>query len=300
MEFIGDRSLRIREDESILDASLAAGIPHYHACGGNARCSTCRVLVKQGAENLSVMTASEIALRNTIPIPSDVRLACQTYIKGPDVKIHRIIRDESDVLIYTTDKNIQNQMGEERELALFFLDIREFTPFMETYLPFDVIHILRRLFLLFRKNIEDHDGRIIETAGDGFYAVFGFETDVKKAACNAVEAGKSLLRELEIFNETYMDRHFDHTFCVGIGIHAGPAIVGNIGVGVNNNLTVMGLAVNIASRLQAATKENNNSFIISDRVQNLLDTPISSSVIDINLKGISQPVRAHLVGKAYV
>ena len=109
-----------------------------------------------------------------------------------------------------------------------------------------MIDIMRRLFTLFRKNIEAHDGGIIETAGDGFSAVFGFKTGIETACNNTYAAANSILKELAEFNELYVRKHFFHRFEVGIGIHAGAAIVGNIGIGVNNNLTVIGLPVNIA------------------------------------------------------
>jgi adenylate cyclase len=299
LEFIGDRSVLIREGQSVLHASLAAGIHHYHACGGNGRCSTCRVLVKEGQEYLTPFTEEETLLRRTIPLPDDVRLACQTFVTGSPVKLHRIIRDESDLLLYTEDIDISNQMGEEKELGAFFLDIRNFTPFMESYLPFDVIHILRRLFMLFRKSIESHNGKIIETAGDGLYAVFGFDSNIENAARNGVAAGLSLLEELERFNEYYLNQQFNYRLNVGIGFHAGKVITGNVGLGVNNNVTVMGLPVIIASRLQAATKEVNNSFIISDEVYQMLENPPSVPTTQISLKGIHEQLHVHLIGKGY-
>jgi adenylate cyclase len=301
IEFIGDRSLKIEEGQSILHASLAAGIPHYHACGGNAKCSTCRVLVKAGQEFLSPCNEKEKQLRTTIPFPSNVRLACQTFVTGSPVKVHRIIRDETDIHLYIdgdTATDVQN-IGAEMELALFFLDIRDFTPFMENALAFDVIHVMRRLFGLFRKCIELYSGRIIETVGDGLYAVFGFSENIQTAANNASKAGLAILRELENFNEQYLERNFNHSFQVGIGLHVGNVIVGNIGIGVNNNLTVMGLAVNIASRLQAATKQLNNSFLVSEEVYGLLSDPPKSTQKQIELKGLKEDFVVHLIGKEY-
>ena len=86
---------------------------------------------------------------------------------------------------------------------------------------------------------------------------------------------------------------------MGIGFHAGKVITGNVGLGVNNNITVMGLPVIIASRLQAATKEVNNSFIISDEVYRMLDNPPAVPTSQINLKGIHEQLKVHLIGKAY-
>ncbi len=289
----------IREGQSVLQASLEAGIPHYHACGGNGRCSTCRVLIKEGQDFLTPYTMEETLLRKSIQLPEDVRLACQTFVTGSPVKLHRIIRDDSDIILYIEDKDMENQMGEERELVPFFLDIRDFTPFMENNLAFDVIHILRRLFMLFRKSIEKNKGRIIETAGDGLYAVFGFGTNLKEAAVNGVAAGINLLEEVRLFNEHYLQQQFNHHLDVGIGLHVGKVITGNVGLGVNNNITVMGLPVNIASRLQTATKELNNSFVVSDELYQLLPDHPAVPSAHINLKGIHEKFHVHLLGNPY-
>jgi adenylate cyclase len=304
VEFIGDRSLKIAEGQSILEASLAAGIPHYHACGGNAQCSTCRVLVESGGEHLTSFNHKESALRARIPMPSNVRLACQTFVTGSPVHVHRIIRDEDDIRMYVEDEMLgatAEQLGAEQELALFFLDIREFTPFMETYLPFDVIHIMRRLFTLFRKSIEEQGGSIVETAGDGLYAVFGLasEKDLPGAVQSAVRAGTCILDRLEEFNAAYLERHFNHRFEVGIGIHAGRVIVGNVGIGVNNNLTVMGLPVVIAARLQAATRRLDNSMLVSEEAGRLLHLPGHTPRAELELKGVARGYKVYLLGRHF-
>ncbi|MFD3003596.1 adenylate/guanylate cyclase domain-containing protein [Pontibacter toksunensis] len=301
IELLGDGMVDIAADQTILEASLAAGIPHYHACGGKGRCSTCRILVHEGASHLSAYSEQEIKLRKKIPMPTNVRLACQTYVRGENVKVHRMIRDETDIRLYISEDSLADtaQTGEEKTLALFFLDIRNFTPFVEKYLPFDVIHIMRRLFALFRHVIESNDGRIIETAGDGFYAVFGFSTGVGAAAQKAVEAGQQILNEIHSFNEIYMYKHFRHRFQVGIGIHTGKVITGNIGIGINNNITVTGLPVNVAARLQAATKELNNSFLISEVVMDKLKEKPDVQPIEISLKGLKNTVTVYPIGQAY-
>jgi adenylate cyclase len=302
IEFIGDRSLKIEEGQTILSASLAAGIPHYHACGGKAKCSTCRVLIEKGGENLTPYNRKESALRSHIPMPSNIRLACQTYVTGP-VHLHRIIRDEDDIKMYVDDgigSADEEQLGMEKELALFFLDIREFTPFMEANLPFDVIHIMRRLFTLFRKTISENGGRIIDTAGDGLYAVFGLDAEwVPEGVEGAVNAGTCILNRLDEFNRRYLERYFNHCFEVGIGIHAGRVIVGNIGIGVNNNQTVMGLPVVIASRLQAATRKLNNSLIVSDEAYQMLSNPPVNGTAEIQLKGVRRDFSVHLMGRPF-
>ena len=86
IELAGDGPVQIAEDQPILQASLAAGIPHYHACGGNARCSTCRILIEAGKEHLSEPSEKEMELRKRIPFPPGMRLGCQTSVTGEGVR----------------------------------------------------------------------------------------------------------------------------------------------------------------------------------------------------------------------
>jgi len=301
MDFLGEKSVLVQQDQTILHASLQAGIPHFHACGGNAKCSTCRILVHEGMQHLSEINEKESALRKKISLPQNVRLACQTFVTGKPVRIKRIIRDQVDVYMYVhkADREGTHKIGEEKELALFFLDIRHFTPFMETLLPFDVIHVTRRLFLIFQKAINANNGKIIETAGDGLYAVFGLETAVEDGATDAYNAGITILKELHCFNNEYLKPHFLHSLYVGIGVHAGRVITGSIEVNKVDQMTVMGLPVNIASRLQAATRELNNNFIASAYAYSLIKNKPQAESVCILLKGISEEQIVYLLGSAF-
>src|ERR1044071_9457402 len=128
IEFPKEGIVNITESESILEASLSAGIPLFHVCGGNARCSTCRVLVMEGGEWLTAPNEKEQQLNNQMHFPPNVRLSCQTFLKGGPVKLRRIIQDETDISLYVGSAAGEStqQMGAERELVLFFLDIRDF------------------------------------------------------------------------------------------------------------------------------------------------------------------------------
>src|SRR5258708_30839391 len=91
VEFVGEKVVEIAKEQSILDASLSAGIPHFHACGGNAKCSTCRVLVLEGDSLLTPPNQKESFLKNQMHFPPNARLACQTHVTGDTVKLTRII-----------------------------------------------------------------------------------------------------------------------------------------------------------------------------------------------------------------
>jgi adenylate cyclase len=301
IELEGDKPIKILKGQSILDASLNAGIPHFHACGGNAECSTCRVLVMKGKENLSAINKAEKTLRDTIRLPNNIRLACQTYVLGEPVKLRRIILDETDLSVYIKDKitNDVHQQGEKKHLVLFFLDIRNFTPFVESYLPFDVIHVIRAIHTIFNMKIKKHDGVIVDTAGDGFYAVFGLKSGIQEACDQAIKAGHSIQKELTRFNETYLQPFFGTDFEIGMGVHCGEVIVGEVLVGQKSHLSVMGLAVNIASRIQESTKRLGNSFIISSDVKKNSTYTKSGKRRMIKLKGIRGTFNVHLIGEPF-
>lgn len=302
VEFINEKAVPIELGETLLRAALRAGISHYHACGAKGLCTTCRVLVQEGLEHLSKPNSVETAARKLKNFPNNVRLACQTKVSGEPVKLHRIIKDETDHCLHINEDVLEDgrALGVQKELALFFIDIRNFTPLIESNFPFDVIHIVRRLFVLFTIAIEENNGKVIETAGDGLYAVFGFDSNIENAVKSAVFAGQKILDDLKFFNKTYLQKYFDLNLEVGIGLHAGMVIYGNVGIGINNNLTVMGLPVNIAARLQTATKEVNNSFVISETAFNLLKAPrASAGVSSLHLKGVKGVFNIRLIGEPF-
>ena len=305
VEFVGEKSIAINKDQTLLEASLQAGIPHFHACGGKGKCTTCRVMVLEGEENLSQPNKKEAKLRDSIKMTTSIRLACQTRIEGEPVVVERIIKDQSEISQYIQldSKDLKaiklKPLGEEKYLVLFFLDIRNFTPFIETYLPFDVIYITRKLFEIFYKIIHKYNGKIIETAGDELYAIFGYESSIKQAADDSISAGLAILDELDKLNKTYLNVYFLKEFEVGIGIHSGKVIIGEFNLGGQLKTSVMGLAVNIASRIQNATKDLDNSFVVSEEVIRHSSFKVNYHYSQINLKGVTSNHNVCLLGRQY-
>jgi adenylate cyclase len=301
VEFVGEKTVTIDKDQSILQASLAAGIPHFHACGGNAKCSTCRILIPERNGHLTPPTQKEIFLKNQMHFPPNVRLACQTRVSGGTVKVKRIIQDETDIGLYVGSAagDSTQQLGEESEMALLFLDIRNFTHIVETHPAFDVIHIIRKLFSSFQSWIESNNGRIIETTGDGLYAVFNSGTKKEQDARSAVWAAHSLIEDLNTLNDNYFIPYFQEKIRVGVGVHVGNVVSGLVRVGTDDHSVVMGYPVNIASRLQNATKELNNDFIASADTYNLLINPPAFQSTSVTVKGVSHPLKVYLMGRPY-
>src|SRR3954468_10190872 len=93
---IDGRTAPIGDGETILRASLRAGIPHAHACGGQARCSTCRVQIVEGLDHCLPRNEREDALATRLHFAPEIRLACQTAVIG-DVKLRRLVLDAEDI-----------------------------------------------------------------------------------------------------------------------------------------------------------------------------------------------------------
>lgn len=108
IELLGEKIIPINEDDTILAASLNAGITHVHVCGGNRKYSTCRVLVVEKAELLTPPNDKDKVLSERIHFPNHVRLACQTHVTGDGVKVSRILQDQSDIELYINKDEVPN------------------------------------------------------------------------------------------------------------------------------------------------------------------------------------------------
>ena len=128
VNFSQEGCVYVSDDQTLLNAALDAKVPLYHVCGGNARCSTCRVFVVEGSQWLTPPNTSENALKHQMNFPPNVRLACQTYVTGGPVKVSRILRDESDIGLYvgSVAGDATQELGKELELVLFFFGCPEF------------------------------------------------------------------------------------------------------------------------------------------------------------------------------
>ena len=85
--FPGKREVRVDEGVSILDAALGSGVSIYHTCGGNASCSTCRVRILKGAENLSEISEAEAQVLDSFDLKPPFRLGCQAIVSGGEVEV---------------------------------------------------------------------------------------------------------------------------------------------------------------------------------------------------------------------
>ena len=255
--------------ETILAANLRHGIPHVHACGGLARCSTCRVQVLDGLEHLPPRNDQEQALAQRIHLPANMRLACQTILTAGTVRFRRPVIDALDVQLARQEMEYTGQqLGEEKRLAVLFSDIEDYTAFAEFLPAYDVIHVLNRYFELMSEVVRSHRGRISDFIGDGIMAVFGME-DETTAAADAVAAARAMLVAVDRLNP-YLRNMYGCGFRVRIGVHYGEVVVGHIGGPDLRKLATIGDTVNVAARVEAANKECGTSLLVSQAVVDVL------------------------------
>ncbi|HRG45379.1 MAG TPA: adenylate/guanylate cyclase domain-containing protein [Leptospiraceae bacterium] len=268
---------------SLLEISLKNQIPHVHACGGNARCSTCRVIILENLQNVKPRNEAESKLAATKGFEENIRLACQTRITG-DVKLRRLVIDKEDIDIAISEKG--ETTGREKKVAVLFSDIRGFTTFSEKALPYDSIHILNRYFNRMGLAVLDNNGYIDKYIGDGLMAIFGLKQDNQVDVClQAIKAGLQMIDSLRDLNH-YLKSHFDLEFKIGIGIHFGNAILGELGHRSKRQFTAIGDTVNMASRIESTTKKAGASFLISSDMYEIVKSCVNRGrIFETKLKG---------------
>jgi adenylate cyclase len=146
--------------------------------------------------------------------------------------------------------------GEEIEVTVLFLDVRDFTSFAERAAPAEVVTALNELFEFVVPVIERHGGHANKFIGDGLLAVFGAPERHADHAARAVAAARELAPQVG-------DR-LPGRLSVGIGLHTGPVVVGTIGGGGRRDFTVIGDVVNTAARVEAETRVTGDAVLLTD------------------------------------
>jgi len=254
---------------TILDVSIAHKIPHVRACGGHGRCTTCRVRICDGIQNVSARTPREVEVADALRWDGFTRLACQTRVSG-DVALERLVRSPADMSCLQVEE-ASVAPPQERTLAILFSDIRNFTPFVEAHLAYDVVHILNRFFKAVGDAILVNNGVIYQYVGDQIVGLFGVGGDPPEKSClDSIRAGLGMRAALNDLNAQLSDE-FGTTLESGIGAHFGPLIVGMMGHPDHRQFTVVGDAINVASRIEDANKTLGTRFLMCASSEGWLD-----------------------------
>ncbi|MBL29148.1 MAG: hypothetical protein CMM50_16570 [Rhodospirillaceae bacterium] len=276
--------------QSLLDIARATGVPIWCECGGKARCTTCRVRVVDGLANLAPRSAAEKRLASLRGWDPATRLACQTRVTG-NVAVERLIRSGSEVSPLQVE-TVRAGSGDERQLAILFCDVRDFTTFAESHLSFDVVHVLNKLFAVLGEPILLNNGVIYQYVGDEITGLFGLEAGSEADSCRtAVRAALGMLAAVETLNDE-LESEFGARLAVGIGLHFGPVVIGRIGHPSHQQFGVVGDTINAASRIQEANKTLGTRFLASSPVVDCLPEGVLAcgKSTTVTLRGRQEPV----------
>lgn len=177
--------------------------------------------------------------------------------------------------------------SEIRRVAVMFVDFRSFTAGASTRTPQEVVNRLDSAFAVLVDILDRHGGIVNKFLGDGFLALFGAPIEAHDAAHHAVAAAREMLEANERINKAS-----SWPLRIGIGIHFGEVVAGNIGSPRRKEYTVIGDTVNFAARLEALNKDFNSQFLISAAVHDALgeEGKDARSLGEVPVRGYDRPM----------
>ena len=180
-----------------------------------------------------------------------------------------------------------------RRVAVMFVDFRSFTAAARSRSPQDVVDRLDGAFAVLVEILDRHGGIVNKFLGDGFLALFGAPFEAPEAAHHAVAAAREMLAAMDGIN-----RGSDWPLRIGIGVHFGEVVAGNIGSSHRKEYTVIGDTVNFAARLESLNKEFNSQLLISAVVRDALGDDGSDAVSlgEVAIKGYDRPMTVWQLG----
>ncbi|ANW01423.1 adenylate/guanylate cyclase domain-containing protein [Bradyrhizobium icense] len=180
-----------------------------------------------------------------------------------------------------------------RRVAVMFVDFRSFTAGARTRTPQEVVERLDGAFAVLVDILDRHGGIVNKFLGDGFLALFGAPLEAPDPAHRAVAAAREMLEANARVNEAA-----SWPLRIGIGIHLGEVVAGNIGSPRRKEYTVIGDTVNFASRLEALNKDFNSQFLISEAVRDALGEACRDAVSlgEVEVRGYERPMAVWRLG----
>ena len=190
--------------------------------------------------------------------------------------------------------------GERKKVCILFSDIRGFTDFSEGHTSEEVVSMLNEYFEVMVSIINRHGGVVDKFIGDAIMAVWGIPHEDENDCKNALRACLDMRIELQKLNESRINRGLI-PIKIGVGLHYGEAISGQIGSQERMEFTVIGDTVNTASRIEGATKGFGVDLLISNAVLTKLDeTFLIQKAGNVEVQGKSEPLSLYQVDGIYI
>jgi adenylate cyclase len=251
------QTVRVPRGWSVLEASRAFHLPHASMCGGRARCSTCRIRVTSGHDLCPAAGRDEEATLRRIGASPDTRLACQLRPLG-DIAVVPLVRTAQP-----TYRRAAPPLSADREVVVMLCDFVNRDELARDRLPQDVLYLLTLYAEAICKPIRAAGGAFIAVGTDGIGALFGLECEPAPAAQSALRTAGAIERAVaEIDNRL---GHEDN-LRIAVSVHAGRAVIGEIGPGDPPALMAAGEAMEGAYALRKALAAQGKAFAISEAV----------------------------------
>jgi adenylate cyclase len=249
----------LRPLNDLLEATKAAGRGDLEA----------RVPVVSGDE-MGELAGSFNEMMRGLSERERLRVAFGSYV---DPEVAQRVLEEGELL-----------EGQEREVTVMFVDIRDFTPRAERSSARETVTFLNAFFDAVVPVIRQHGGHANKFLGDGLLAVFGAPEQLSAHADRAVAAARAIVAAV--------DERFDGDVRIGIGLNSGPVVVGSIGGGGRLEFSVIGDAVNVAARVERATRETGDVVLLTEATRCLLEDEESGVEAqgEAQLRGIADSV----------
>ncbi|MEJ8571825.1 adenylate/guanylate cyclase domain-containing protein [Microbaculum marinum] len=277
------RSVPLLPGATLLETLRANGIPHPSVCGGRARCTTCRVLVRHGFEDLPAPEPTEATALHRIGFPDHVRLACQIR---PETSLS-VVPLLSPHATAADGRRPGHLFGREQLVTVLFVDLRGSTGLGEARLPFDTLFILNQFFAEMIRALMATGGHYSNFTGDGLMALYGLTGRVEDGCRDALRGADAMLARLAALNEA-LKTDLPEPLRIGVGIHTGEAIVGEMGPPDARTVSAIGDTVNITARLEGLSKELGAPIIVSEETMTRAATTLQ------DLKPIRRKVRGRV------
>ena len=236
----------------------------------------------------------ETDIATKLSLKRDVRLACQLR-PTEHIEIRQLVNTDN---LSITSLQRASLSGREQELVVMFIDLRNFTPISAKLLPYDTVYLLNEYFRTAGEAIEGVGGKIDKFIGDGIMATFSQHKSLRENCLSALLASKRISHGMEALNLESED-DFNASLRIGIGIHAGTSIVGELGHGDAIAETAIGECVNVASRLEQLTKDEGCELIVSadlyDRSE-LTQKPLKRK--EVTVRGKIDPITVCIFNEA--
>jgi len=276
---------------SILEALRDEGIPHASVCGGRARCTTCRVRVGDGLARLAAPSSLEAQALARIDAPPNVRLACQTRPRG-DVAVAPLLPPGADP---AAARRPGAPQGRERPVVAMFVDLRESTKLCESRLPYDAVFVMNQFFAAMHDALRATNGYYAQFRGDGLLALYGLDSDLPQACRDALRGAAEMQSRLERLSASLADE-LAAPMRIGIGMHAGVAIVGTMGPPAEPIHSAIGDNINIAARFEGMTKIYRCVLVVSAETLRHAGADAKDSPLhQVRVRGRSERVAVYAV-----